>query len=312
MSGAPRLRFAGKIYGTGADYWIAVGSVPTSEEDSKDQTIEARGKGVNETVFWVTDNLLNDWIQLPDCRPQDIISARSIKHIFTGNLNADVDTNPPFAGKERHLLRAQLARIFHATALVPKGLFETDEETGLPKFSEEFTFPKTDALKEFDSWCNVHEQILFAGRCEHLQPEVQGEEDPEAAMAALLEKDPKADRFRVITEHAPVRTNEQDSPAWTSKVVGDAQLFSDQGAEGGDPVSYAVNVIKSVRWPGSVTVSKGGKCTTVYVGYGLKKGDPSYNPTQPPNVCADPSEIAEMFEPHEEEKKAAEVVEEDP
>ena len=76
MSGAPRLRFAGKIYGTGADYWIAVGSVPTNEEDSKDATIEARGKGVNETVFWVTDNLLNDWIQLPDCRPQDIISAR--------------------------------------------------------------------------------------------------------------------------------------------------------------------------------------------------------------------------------------------
>ena len=28
------------------------------EEDSKDTSVELRGKGVNATVFWVTDNLL--------------------------------------------------------------------------------------------------------------------------------------------------------------------------------------------------------------------------------------------------------------
>jgi len=52
-----------------------------------------------------------------------------IKHVFTGNLNANVNVNPTFNGKERHLLRATLARIFHATALVPKGLLAEDEET---------------------------------------------------------------------------------------------------------------------------------------------------------------------------------------
>ena len=46
------------------------------EEDSKDTSVELRGKGVNATVFWVTDNLLGDWIQLPDCRPADIKQAR--------------------------------------------------------------------------------------------------------------------------------------------------------------------------------------------------------------------------------------------
>jgi len=115
-----------------------------------------RGKGVNETVFWVTDSLLNDWIQLPDCSPQNIKTARQIKHIFTGNLNADVDTNPAFVGKERHLLRATLARIFHATAIVPKGLFALDEETNEVKFAEEFAFPKTDELRDIKSWSNVH------------------------------------------------------------------------------------------------------------------------------------------------------------
>ena len=167
MSGAEALRFAGKIYGTQADYWIASGRLLQNEEDSKDPAQEPRGKGVNEIVFWVTDNLLNDWIQLPDCRPSDINSARKIKHIFTGNLNADVDTNPRFDGKERHLLRAQLARIFHATALVPIGLFAKDDETNEVKFAEEFQFPKTEELKDLERWCNVQEQILMVGRCTH-------------------------------------------------------------------------------------------------------------------------------------------------
>jgi hypothetical protein len=35
-----------------------------------------------------------------------MIASRMIKHIFTGNLNASIDSNPPFPGKERHFLRA--------------------------------------------------------------------------------------------------------------------------------------------------------------------------------------------------------------
>jgi hypothetical protein len=76
MSGAEALRFAGKIFGTQKDFWIAIGRLPQAEEDSKDATVESRGKGLNETVFWVTDNLLNDWIQLPDCNPVHVMQAR--------------------------------------------------------------------------------------------------------------------------------------------------------------------------------------------------------------------------------------------
>lgn len=47
-----------------------------------------------------------DWIQLPDAKPEHCQVARVIKHVFTGNLNATIDTCPPFPGKERHLLRA--------------------------------------------------------------------------------------------------------------------------------------------------------------------------------------------------------------
>jgi radial spoke head protein 4A len=53
----------------------------------------------------------------------------NFSRLFTGNLNAEVDTNPTFPGKERHYLRAQLARIQHNCEICPKGQFEMDDET---------------------------------------------------------------------------------------------------------------------------------------------------------------------------------------
>ena len=43
MSGAESLRFAGKIYGTQSDYWIAAGRLATAEEPTTDKRVEARG-----------------------------------------------------------------------------------------------------------------------------------------------------------------------------------------------------------------------------------------------------------------------------
>lgn len=111
MSGATKLSFFGKIYGTCKDYWVVSGCLTHVEEPNSDSSVEKRGSGVNSHVFWVTDNILNDWIQLPECRPEHINAARLIKHVFSGNLNEKITSNPPFPGFERHFLRAQLARI---------------------------------------------------------------------------------------------------------------------------------------------------------------------------------------------------------
>lgn len=74
---------------------------------------------------------------------------------LTGNLNAPIDSCPPFPGKERHFLRAQLARIQHGTEIVPKGLFEIDEETNEQKYAEEFAIPGTDELKSLENWSHA-------------------------------------------------------------------------------------------------------------------------------------------------------------
>lgn len=81
-----------------------------------------------------------------------------VKRTLTGNLNGEVITTPPFPGKERHFLRAQLARIFHATALSPKGLYEMTEEEGEKadvKVTEDFPFPSSTDLVDPVNWANT-------------------------------------------------------------------------------------------------------------------------------------------------------------
>lgn len=219
LSGARSLRFMGKIFGTKKDYWIVSGTLDHVEEPLRDRQVEPRGTGVNTSVYWVTDNVLHDWIQLPECKPEYIAFARLIKHVLTGDLNATIDSNPPFPGKERHFLRAQLARIFAATQIAPKGLYEIDEETGKMKFAEEFNIPSTEELKSLEVWGNVQSSILKVGRTSHIAPDGLGDEEKEAYLAQKeAEGDTAVERFRSLNEHTPMPGLET---SWLSKIVGD-------------------------------------------------------------------------------------------
>ena len=78
--------------------------------------------------------------------------------------------------------------------------------------------------------------------------------------------------------------------AWVFRACGDAQPYT----KGEGTALYSVAVVKSLRWPGAYTVSKGGKppCN-IYIGDGIKKGDSAYNPTAPPEVMDDPKDQVE-------------------
>jgi hypothetical protein len=62
LSGASSIKFFGKIFGSQKDYWIAQGTIVGEEEKSKNPLKEKRGEGANTHIFWVTENLLKDWI----------------------------------------------------------------------------------------------------------------------------------------------------------------------------------------------------------------------------------------------------------
>jgi len=102
-------------------------------------------------------------------------------------------------------------------------------------------------------------------------------------MTNLAEKDPIVDKYRALNEDAPYPSLEF---AWLSKLSGDPQPYNFK--EG--TITYGVNVIKSLRWPGGVTVSQNGKFCGIYVGYGIKRGGVCFDPSEPPEVQKDPAE----------------------
>jgi hypothetical protein len=113
------------IRGTQKDYYIAEGEL-ADEEAPEDPPpgMEPKGSGVNTNTYWVShSSYSNKWDKLPDLTPEDIKAARTIKVLFTGDLERTIYTNPYFFGKEKHYLRAQIARIYQSTTLTPKGLW---------------------------------------------------------------------------------------------------------------------------------------------------------------------------------------------
>ena len=126
---ATSVRLWGKIHGTHRDYYIAEGvSEAGVTEEEKPAGFEARGSGVNKYVYWATNSPLEPWVQLPDLAPSDLQAAREVKVYFTGDLEKKIITNPFFFKREKHYLRAQIARISFGTTVVPKGMYRTLEE----------------------------------------------------------------------------------------------------------------------------------------------------------------------------------------
>lgn len=151
----------GKIHGINKDYYVAEGEKEGGPEVPPE--VEARGTGVNKNVYWVTDSVMSEWIELPDALPNTIILSKQIKKLLTGDPEAKVVTNPHFEGKEKDLLRAQIARISQLISIVPKGYFkkQEDSEREIIEVPEEekknLTFEE---LTQLDNWCHLLPNIL--------------------------------------------------------------------------------------------------------------------------------------------------------
>jgi len=80
--------------------------------------------------------------------------------VFTGNLNATINSYPPFPGKEKHLLKTQIARITHSTVISPRGLYKTnDENAKIIEFEEEFKLPEFAELQNLENWVHLYPHI---------------------------------------------------------------------------------------------------------------------------------------------------------
>lgn len=303
-TGAAKIRFWGKIYGAQRDYYIAEGFLEGGDEgegeEEKPADFEPRGTGVNQFVYWVTHDAFADWTQLPDILPRYLSVSRQIKVVFTGDLERELVTNPFFHGKEKHYLRAQIARIHHGTTLVPKGLYKTTEDDAKEIEGEEAEdeenkyVPQTENQCDLSNWCHYPKGILKNSRTGHLEPEPQDdvEIEPEELLKMIEAKDPYDLRLTQISKDLEVEKGVQ---AWNIRCHGDKTR---QPTLQGKTQHNGIVAVKSNRWPGSITLWKGDKWHQLYIGNGHKLELTRYFPVSPPEVPVDPEDCQEQPEPN--------------
>lgn len=282
------LRLFGKILGLKSDYLVAEGEMDadTPEEelsavlegaaeagkDALGSTLQPMGTGPNRHVYFVCSGVGEQWIRLPHVTPHQIVVARKIRKYLTGDLEAPVDGHPPFPGKEKNYLRALIALIAAGTVVVPSGMYQAvdGDEEGNIEPAEEF---EGGDLSQLDAW--VHERLALnvLGRTRPNPPTVgeDGEEvaDPEAP-------EPSAPLAGISEDPAVDEAAEEGGGAW------DIRKVPVGGTAEGEEPQTGITVLRSLRFPGAVTVGfQKKRFVNVYCGYGLEVSTSAFQPQLP-------------------------------
>lgn len=322
------VSFFGKIFGKEKDYYIAeVSEVEPPENFNYDNDMEKRKEdGVNEKVYYITNDLCSNWIELPDIKPKQIQQARNIRYIFTGDPEREIVSNPPFNGKEKHFLRCQIARIYHGSKMTPSvnHYVVGDKETPYKKLENNpdkfppFTF---NDVKNINNWIHYPPTILKCGRVSHII-EPPENVDPEEYKNKVIAADPFGERIQSAKKDKELiignRTKGKTVKIcpWSIKQNYDQNYYINpyikvlqEGDDGFDPdnikdnkVSYISICLKSLRWPGAYNFFVNGESYFFYFGFGLKyqeENTDSYCFKQFPTIPKEIPDREEQPEPHE-------------
>ncbi|CAH4038157.1 unnamed protein product [Pieris brassicae] len=265
--------------------------------------VERPGQGVNKKVYWVCNLPGESWICLPDLTPVQVRVARLSVRCMTGDLDAEIQTFPPFEGTERNYLRAQIARIQAATSISPQGFFtfgsgEEEEDIDMEEGAGDLAFNPNPfyqghTLKDLldtnlTYWVHHGRHILKQGRTLWWNPNAgmeEGLEEEEDEGPPPVEPESGPSLFTPLSEDAHL----EGLPAWTPRVS--SSLSPDRAL-----VSLRSNV-----WPGAVAYATTGKRSEcMYVGWGLKYQPPNFSPLQlprPEDEYIVGPEVMEMADP---------------
>lgn len=270
------MRFWGKITGTTCDYYIAEGTADAGVVEEETADNEKRGEGVNIFAYWVTNAPESGrWTLLPDLTAADIHNAKQTKYAFSGELDRKLYTNPWQFKTEKFLLRAQIARIYFSTTLVPTNCYRMQEESttevedNQPEDAElPVPVPSSSEMGSKDFWCHYTKNILKCGRITHqepTQPDPENEVDPEELKKIQEAADPYEKRLKKITADKAVVGG---LPAWVVRTHGDTDSYANPNPAHKLLQQYSVVTCKSLLWPGAVTFFSRARWTQIYVGDG--------------------------------------------
>jgi len=288
--GLNKLRFWGKVLGTEADYYVAEAQ-RDGGGDEPDPDADQPGQGANQFTYYVTNDLAGEWRKLPDIKPNQIVAARAIKRLLTGNAGSKVITHPFFDGKEEVYLRAQIARIAADTVLCPKGFLKKEDEESPVEQNEEFVCPPSSELQKKEAWTHMQPHLLLSGRTVH--PEIpEGDTPEEIALADKMREEQAADPVPEI-----IRGLHEDHLQWSIKQAGDPTMYRSVPDPAAPLRSSAVVYVRSLSWPGAVCAIRNGQFVNIYVGYGLGAVSSNFFPMAPPDVQDEPEDPGEVEEP---------------
>ena len=293
------VRFFGKILGTTKDYYVAEAKYvdaleqPEPDPDAPPPAMppEEYGTGCNSCSYFVTNDPAAPWVELPNVTPEAIVAASIVRKFFTGDVDADVRCYPPFPGKEKDYLRAQIARLVHGTTLCPSGKYRLSEEGEIeevPKDEEGYVPLSNGPMGESTSWCHFYKGILGIGRTTNLPVDEDEDEDGEKPKSKGPELEPEKPALLPI-----------DGTDWS--VLGPRHV-------GG---GAAVSISRSLVWPGAFAAAemKDDKFANLYIGWGQPASCGNFMPPPPPPIMADDDELMEAEDvPLEVENQAFKAV----
>ncbi|VDD83964.1 unnamed protein product, partial [Mesocestoides corti] len=216
--------------------------------------------------------------------------------LLSGNLENNINTYPPFPGKEKHLLRAQIARISAATHISPADFFQPNEdgEEAIANPEYEPLSPSELADSSLENWVHHSMFILPQGRTKSapaLKPESSSHgEDEEEDEEEEEEEEVGPPLLHPIAEDDDL---DDGTPAWCVKQSPNGTVL-----------------VSSNYWPGAYAIATEERWWNVYIGWGQKQlSGEAYRPINlhPPVADQfDDSEEAcrEVDDPSHEEEEA--------
>ncbi|CAF0744569.1 unnamed protein product [Brachionus calyciflorus] len=297
------IRFWGKIFGIEQNYYIAEVKFQEGkdeeEEEPEEETAEEEREESEEneeedplpkSTYKAPPQAPKEayagkpWVRLPNVTPTQVSVARKIRKFFTGRLDAQIVSYPPFQGTEANYLRAQIARISAGTHISPIGYYKFDEEGeaegeeegGRDSFvlNEEFEGLASRELVDPSNWVHHVLHILPQGRTKWWNPKQKSEEEEAEGGEDEEEKDePDMPEPEVGPQLLTPLTEDFEidgQPAWTAR--SSSNLVS----------QFACAFVRSNLWPGAFAFGTDKKFENVYLGWGQKYSIDNLNPILPP------------------------------
>ncbi|KAK2947231.1 putative Flagellar radial spoke protein 4 [Blattamonas nauphoetae] len=283
---------------------------PFNPPPAEDTPAEGREeKSPNQFVYWACTGPTDSWHRLPDITPAMLRGSRLIVRDFTGDLNAPVSKGfPVFEWKEKHFLRAQIARISHSTSIVPvqslsKGEGEEEEEEGGAKRVQ----LTVDLLSNLSEWVHSKPPILVQGRVRKYPPQEGEEEEEEEAKKKKkeLKLSDLHNCWEGKDEVEPINPDAKPSRIITmdEKIKGTIPAFSIRKDHMLDNTPV---LIKSNRWPGAYTIVYGTKTaqwSSLYIGNGRKYTAEPYSLPPPADIPDEYEDMEELIDPTVEDEE---------